>query len=262
VVSPAVAADLPGSAVVATQGQRYDFEVAAVASSFPALARGTERFVVLPWQALPARANTPVIPTGFLIAGDGFDRAAVRRTGDDGQRRYTTSGLITGKLPARQPSLLDRSAVRDELSRSSTNPLLVFGFSAGAAGGAGLGLLAIAFAVLAGARARGRVLSRLRTMGLSTPQWRGLLLVELAPLVGVAMLTGAAVGALLPLLLTPVLGLSAFTDGIPVRVRFEPTLVAGVFVLGVLALGVALAVEAIVNRRLRLGEVLRLGEES
>jgi putative ABC transport system permease protein len=76
------------------------------------------------------------------------------------------------------------------------------------------------------------------------------------------MLTGAAVGALLPLLLTPVLGLSAFTDGIPVRVRFEPTLVAGVFVLGVLALGVALAVEAIVNRRLRLGEVLRLGEES
>lgn len=85
---------------------------------------------------------------------------------------------------------------------------------------------------------------------------------ELAPLVGVSVLTGAVVGAALPLLLNPVLGLAAFTSGDPVRVAFEPGLVAGVVVLGAVALGLAVAVEALNNRRLRLGEVLRLGEES
>lgn len=43
---------------------------------------------------------------------------------------------------------------------------------------------------------------------------------------------------------------------------FEPGLVVAVFALGAVALGFAVAVEALNNRRLRLGEVLRLGEES
>ncbi|GAB3371977.1 hypothetical protein GCM10027452_31360 [Micromonospora halotolerans] len=125
-----------------------------------------------------------------------------------------------------------------------------------------LGLFALAIAVLAGARGRGQVQSRLRTMGLSRRQWRGLLLVELTPLVLVSVLTGAVVGALLPVLLTPVLGLSAFTGGMAVRARFEPGLVAGVLGLAVVALGFAVAVETLNNRRMRLGEALRLGEES
>ncbi|MEK8107379.1 hypothetical protein NKG94_23645 [Micromonospora sp. M12] len=58
------------------------------------------------------------------------------------------------------------------------------------------------------------------------------------------------------------LGLSAFTSGVPVQVAFEPSLVAAVLALGAFALGFAVAVEALNNRRLRLGEVLRLGEES
>ena len=51
-------------------------------------------------------------------------------------------------------------------------------------------MLAVAFAVLAGARARARVLSRLRTMGLSRRQARRLLVFELVPLVTVAVLAG------------------------------------------------------------------------
>lgn len=116
--------------------------------------------------------------------------------------------------------------------------------------------------MLAGARARGQVLSRLRTLGLSRRQWRALLLVELTPLVAVALLTGAVTGALLPLLLTPVLGLTAFTGGTPVRVAFSPGLVGAVLVVGAVALALAVTVETLNNRRLRLGEVLRLGEES
>lgn len=266
VVSPAVAADLAeqemtGSAFVAVQGRRYEFRVAATADSFPLVSRETQRFVVLPWQALPDGPREPV-PTGFLIGGDDLDAEALRLVGDEGQDRYQKTGTVTGGQRPRGVEVLTWEQARQQVGGSGANGVLVFAFAAGAAGATVLGLLAIAFTVLAGARSRGLVLSRLRTLGLSRRQWRGLLLVELAPLVGAAVLTGAVVGALLPLLLTPVLGLSAFTSGVPVRVAFEPGLVAAVVALGAVALGFAVAVETLNNRRLRLGEALRLGEES
>ncbi|WP_433286371.1 FtsX-like permease family protein [Micromonospora sp. CA-244673] len=244
------------------QGNRFPVRTAATVDEFALVDRGVTRFVVLPWPALPADALHPLAPTAFLLAGDRVDPAAVARVAVEGQERYQRTGVVVGGERPTQPTVTTRSAVRAELGGSGVNGLLVFGFTMGAAGGAALGLLALAFAVLAGARGRGQVLSRLRTMGLSRRQWRGLLLVELTPLVLVSVLTGAVVGALLPVLLTPVLGLPAFTGGVAVRARFEPGLVAGVLGLAVLALGFAVAVEALNNRRMRLGEVLRLGEES
>ncbi|MEV7987231.1 FtsX-like permease family protein [Micromonospora sp. NPDC085948] len=266
IVSPAVAADLTKagldrSAFISVQNQRYEFRVAGSEDSFPLLSANTDRFVILPWQALPARPTSPVA-TSLLVAGDRLDVEALRRAGDEGQLRYQQQGAVTGGQRPLGVVVDTRADVRRDLGAGGANGVLAFGFVAGAVGGSVLGLLAIAFIVLAGARARGQVLSRLRTLGLSRRQWRGLLLVELAPLVGVSVLTGALVGAVLPLLLNPVLGLSAFTSGMPVRVAFEPGLVAAVLALGVVALGFAVAVEALNNRRLRLGEVLRLGEES
>ncbi|MEW2427621.1 FtsX-like permease family protein [Micromonospora sp. NPDC047644] len=266
IVSPAVAADLAraglgDSAFISVQGQRYEFRVAGTADGFPMLAANANRFVILPWQALPTRNTTPV-PTSLLIAGNSLDAEALRVAGDQGQERYQRDGAVTGKERMIGVTVDTRADVRRDLGEGGANGVLAFGFVAGAVGGTVLGLLAIAFTVLAGARARGQVLSRLRTLGLSRRQWRGLLLVELTPLVAVSVLTGALVGAVLPLLLNPVLGLSAFTSGVPVRVAFEPSLVAAVLALGAVALGFAVAVEALNNRRLRLGEVLRLGEES
>ncbi|SCG17643.1 putative ABC transport system permease protein [Micromonospora echinofusca] len=266
VVSPTVAAELAdagltGSAFVSAQGQRYEFRVAERAESFPLLRADSARFVVLPWQALPRR-DYAAVPTGFLVAGDDLDAEALRRAGDAGQSRFQTGGTVAGREPPRGVEVLTYADTRRQVGEGGANGVLAFGFTAGAAGGTALGLLAIAFTVLAGARERGQVLSRLRTLGLSRRQWRGLLLVELAPLVGVSVLTGALVGTALPLLLNPVLGLSAFTDGVQVRVAFEPGLVAAVVALGALALGFAVAVEALNNRRMRLGEVLRLGEEN
>ncbi|SBT36914.1 FtsX-like permease family protein [Micromonospora auratinigra] len=271
-VSPALAAEFTAAGLadrdgrrpawLDVQGNRLPVRTAAVVAGFPLVDQGVDRFLVLPWPALPADAPNPLAPTGFVLAGDRVDPAAVARVVEEGQRRYQRAGTVNGGDRPRQPTVLTRSAVRAELGGSGVNGLLVFGFTIGAVGGGLLGLLALAFAVLAGARARGQVLSRLRTMGLSRGQWRGLLLVELTPLVLVSVLTGAVVGALLPVLLTPVLGLPAFTGGVAVPVRFEPGLVAGVLGLALLALGFAVAVEALNNRRLRLGEVLRLGEES
>ncbi|MGN9914840.1 FtsX-like permease family protein [Micromonospora palomenae] len=249
---------------VDVQGNRLPFRVAGTAEEFPLIPGGTGRFLVLPWPGLPANAPHPLAPTGFLLAaGDAaVDPAALGRVAEEGQTRYQTSGAVTGGKRPLPPQVTTWAAERERLGGSGVNGLLVFGFASGAAGGGVLGLLALAFAVLAGARGRAQVLSRLRTMGLSRRQWQGLLLVELAPLVVVSVLTGAVVGALLPVLLNPVLGLSAFTGGAPVTVRFEPGLVAGVLGLALLALAFAVAVEAVNNRRMRLGEVLRLGEES
>lgn len=271
-VSPTVAAELADAGLadaegrrpawLDVQGNRLPLRVAATVDGFALVDREATRFVVLPWPSLPTDAPHPLAPTGFVLAGPGADRAEVDRVAAEGQRRYLRIGTVENGDRARPPQVTSRAAVRAELGGSGVNGLLVFGFVLGAGGGAVLGLLGLAFAVLAGARSRGQVLSRLRTMGLSRRQWRGLLLVELTPLVLVSVLTGAVVGALLPLLLTPVLGLPAFTGGVTVRPAFEPGLVAGVSALALLALGFAITVEAVNNRRMRLGEVLRLGEES
>ncbi|MFG1951244.1 FtsX-like permease family protein [Micromonospora sp. NPDC048830] len=279
-VSPALAADLADvgldaaagrPAFVDVQGNRLPLRVAATVEGFPLVDRDTERFVVLPWPDVSGGPH-PLAPTGFVLAADPpaadaaraarIDEAALYRIAEEGQRRYQRLGAVTGGEPPLPPQVSTWSAHRAQLGGAGVNGVLVFGFATGAAGGAALGLLALAFVVLAGARDRGQALSRLRTMGLSRRQWRGLVLVELAPLVLVSVLTGALVGALLPVLLTPVLGLGAFTGGAPVPVRFEPGLVAAGLGLAVLALGFAIAVETLNNRRLRLGEVLRLGEES
>ncbi|MFJ1543139.1 FtsX-like permease family protein [Micromonospora chalcea] len=269
-VSPAVAEELADAGLAQgdrpawldVQGNRLPVRTAATVDEFSLVGNGVSRFVVLPWPALPADAPHQLAPTGFVLAGSGVDQAEVERVAHDGQRRYLRIGAVEAGNNARAPEVTTRSAVRADLGGTGVNGLLVFGFALGAGGGAVLGLLGLALAVLAGARSRGQVLSRLRTMGLSRRQWRGMLMVELTPLVLVSVLTGAVVGALLPLLLTPVLGLPAFTGGVDVRPRFEPGLVAGVSALAMLALGFAITVEAVNNRRMRLGEVLRLGEES
>ncbi|MBQ1056344.1 hypothetical protein KBX35_16260 [Micromonospora sp. C32] len=271
-VSPAVADELADAGLadaqgdrpawLDVQGNRLPVRTAATVDEFSLVGDGVARFVVLPWPTLPADAPHQLAPTGFVLAGAGVDAAEVDRVAREGQNRYLRIGGVGTGDKARAPEVTTRSAVRADLGGTGVNGLLVFGFALGAGGGAVLGLLGLALAVLAGARSRGQVLSRLRTMGLSRRQWRGMLMVELTPLVLVSVLTGAVVGALLPLLLTPVLGLPAFTGGVDVRPRFEPGLVAGVSALAMLALGFAITVEAVNNRRMRLGEVLRLGEES
>jgi putative ABC transport system permease protein len=179
--------------------------------------------------------------------------------GDEGQRALP--GSATGSLP--QPTAITtRAERRDATEGTGANQLLTFAFVVGTGGGVALALLAIGFTVLAEANSRGRALSRLRTMGLSARQGRRLLAYELVPLLGVAVLAGAAVGVMLPRLLGPSLGLDTFTAGMPARTHLDPLLVAGLLGLAVVAVAAAIGFESLVNRRMRLGEVLRLGEEN
>ncbi len=248
-------------ATVTASNLTLDVSTTAVVDAFPGLAVSTDRFVVVPWQALPDR--TDVDPNRVLVAGAGVDLDALRRAGDESQREYRRDVLgRSGDQPAQPTQVSTWAQHRRDLDRTGANDLLSFAFLTGAAGGTALALLAVGFAVLAGARARGQVLSRLRTMGLSARQGRRLLVVELVPAVGVAVLAGGLVGVLLPAALRPALGLDAFTGGVATRTLVDPALVGGALALVALALAVAVLAENVINRRLRLGTALRLGEET
>jgi putative ABC transport system permease protein len=258
VVSAGLTADFGRGGAALTRVGRFEFTVGAVAESFPGLGVGTGPFVVLPWQALPRSPSGVLAPNRFLLAGDGFDVDTLRQVGDGGQAAYaeTSSGA-----PSQPTEVTTRAELRDRLERTGANQVLTYAFVVGTAGTAVLALLAIGFTVLAQARTRGQALSRLRTMGLSGRQSRTLLVYELVPLVCAAVLAGALVGVLLPRLLGETLGLDVFTAGAAATIHFDPVLLAGLLALVVAALAVAVSFENVLNRRLRLGEVLRLGEE-
>ncbi|GAB7051756.1 FtsX-like permease family protein [Catenuloplanes indicus] len=265
VVSPSVAAEVGDGGATEVQGRRYAFRVAAVVDSLPGLDMGARAFIALPAAALPLPQNAEIVPNRFLIAGDGFSTAELTATGDQGQLDYfaTVFGRpVPDTQLERRATVVTWAGYRDVMESGGVNGVLSFTFAAGATGATLLALLAVGFTVLADAAGRGRTLSRLRTMGLSAGQGRGLLVYELLPLVAVAVLAGGAVGVALPQILGPALGLGGFTAGAPVRTHVDPVLVLGVPLLMVLALLLALLVESGLNRRMRLGEVLRLGEEN
>jgi putative ABC transport system permease protein len=198
-----------------------------------------ERWILVPRHALAE----PVGIDEFLVAGAGADPDAVRAaTGDDPDAVTLTS----------------RTGYRADLDASEFNRGLTLALVVGTAGAALGGLLAVGMALLVQGAVRGRSLSVLRTMGLSPRQARGLLLVELVPVTLLAVAAGAVAGALLPVLLAPSLGLARFTDGVPIPVGLDVR-TAGLLaaLLGVFVIGGAIA-EAAVNRRLGLGQVLRV----
>jgi len=244
-VSPAVAADVGAGGRTSIRSRGYEFTVAAVADKFPGVSSPSGRFIVLPLQALPD--PSVITADSFLVAGEGLSTAAL--------------GAAAGPGSATPVTVTTWADQRRDLDQTGANEVLSFTFTTGTVGATVLALLAVGFTVLAGARIRGQVLSRLRTLGLSGGQGRGLLVYELVPLVGIAVVAGGLVGVLLPRVIGPALGLSSFTSGAAVRTALDPLLVGAVLVLVVAALAAAVVVENVINRRMRLGEVLRVGEE-
>ncbi|MFC7533357.1 FtsX-like permease family protein [Actinoplanes sp. GCM10030250] len=263
-VSTRVAQRIGPRGTIDVQGRRYAFQVAAVSDTAPGFAAGVRDFLIVPLQALPVPATQPVVSNRVLVRGSGFDPAAVREAADAGQREYTKAVLgraIEDWQLAMPATVTTRDGYRADLDERGVDGVLSFTFAAGIVACAVLALLAVALTVLAGAPARGRTLSRLRTLGLSARQGRRLLVFELVPLIGVAVLVGSLVGIALPTLIGPALGLDDFTAGMPAVISVDPLLAAGVLIVAALAVAGALVVEDAANRRLGLGTVLRLGEE-
>jgi putative ABC transport system permease protein len=226
------------SVTVEIEHVQYPAEVVGDVAGLPDLVEG-ERWVLVPRQALPE--PTPI--DELLVGGRGLDAGALR-------------DAVGGESAAVEVTTL--AQWRAELEGFGFNQGLTIVFVVGTLGAAFGGVLAVGLALVVQAAARSRSLSLLRTMGLSSRQARGLLLIELTPATVLAVTAGAATGIALPVLLAPALGLTEFTGGAPIEVGLDPRTVA-LFagLLGVFVLGGAL-IEAAVNRRLGLGQVLRV----
>jgi len=253
-----------GEGYLIVQGHAVPLHVAAVADTFPGLGTDNTRFVVLPRPALAAATAGRLVPTAFALAGDDLDAPALQAVGDDAQRAWISDvrgHAYTGDL-THPTSVLTWAQARADLERGGVDRVLDYTFGIGLSAGLVLALLAVAFAVATGARGRGQALSRLRTMGLAPGQGRRLLAYELLPMVLLGALVGAAVGTTLPVLLGPALGLTAFSDGGAVTFSLDPMVPGLAFALVFVAVVLAMLVEAALNRRARLGAVLRVGGES
>jgi putative ABC transport system permease protein len=211
-------------------------------------------WVLVPAQAWPEpgteanatdRSVTQVAGYELLVAGAGADPEAVR-------------AAVAGLPEAGEVTVVSLAEVRAGLEESGFNAGLTLVLVVGTVGAAVGGVLAVALALVVQARVRGRTLSLLRTMGLSSRQARGLLLVEVLPPTALAVVVGAVTGAGLPVLFGAALGLDRFTGGVPVEFGVQPGAVAVLagIVLGLLVAGTM--VEAGINRVMGLGRALRV----
>lgn len=133
----------------------------------------------------------------------------------------------------------------------------------GIAASAVLSAVAVVVTLVLGARARRRILALLQTLGAPPSAGGRLLAWELAPVSVAALVVGAAFGAALPVLLSTVIDLRAFTSGaVPPAYVVDPVILAvtvgGFIAVTVLVTSVALAVA----RRARAAAVLRTVEDS
>jgi putative ABC transport system permease protein len=125
---------------------------------------------------------------------------------------------------------------------------------------AGYALLTVTLTLIAGARDRGRLLSVLRTLGLRRRSARLLLAAELAPLVVLAVVSGAAAGlALLPAT-APALDLRPYTGGqAEPALAVEPAQVLALAAATAVLVTVAAVATVLLDRRRQLGDALRVG---
>ncbi|NED93994.1 hypothetical protein G1H11_01530 [Phytoactinopolyspora alkaliphila] len=127
------------------------------------------------------------------------------------------------------------------------------------------GLLAaasITLTLILGAPARGRLLSVLRTLGITGRQAQGLVAWEMGPVALLALLFGVGLGAAVPGLVLSGVDLRPFTGGREQPgVEFDYGLVAAAVGAFIVLVAVVVGVAATISGRLRLGEVLRVGED-
>jgi putative ABC transport system permease protein len=231
-------------------GQRLAIRNAGTVASFPAQLSDAA-FVLVPADALSrvtGGGNTGSL--SVFVRGDHIDVAALRRNsalpelGVDG-----ASSVVTYRT------------THDAFTQGELGRLVGRGF--GASGGlvAFYGTLAVLVLLFAGAQARGRTASYLRTLGLSRRQAQLLALVEIAPTLFAACVGGWLLGLLLPGLLGPAIDLRPYTGGFPVT-HYSPDLSATVaLAVGVLVFaGLAVLIDSASAARRGLGSVLRIGD--
>lgn len=124
-----------------------------------------------------------------------------------------------------------------------------------------LAIIALLATVVGGARARGRALSMLRTLGMRQRLGWWLALAELGPLIVAAILGGIAAGIVVTVTLAPSIGLDVLTGGLTIpSTSISPGVFGALAMAGGALLGLGALADVVVHRRDKLSEVLRVGE--
>ncbi|MGH3381491.1 MAG: FtsX-like permease family protein [Actinoallomurus sp.] len=243
-------AHVPGLGLSTDYGQRITLRDAGTVAGFPSQPAGTD-FVLVPADALArATGGGDTGTVSIFLRGDHIDAAALRRN-------------------AARPGLDDAGAstvstyrmTHDAFTQGELGALVGRGFGATAVLVACYGTLAVLVILFAGAQARGRTVSYLRTLGLSRRQSQLLAFIELAPTLFAAAVAGWVLGLVLPGLLGPAIDLRPYTGGSPVT-HFVPDLAGAAALAGGLLIfaGLAVLIDAASAARRGLGGVLRIGD--
>lgn len=119
--------------------------------------------------------------------------------------------------------------------------------------------LTIVMTSVVNAPARNRLIALLRTLGFPPRRDGALMLWELGPITGAAVLAGTALGLVLPLVILGAIDLSAFTGGaMEPALALNPLLLLGLLVGFVVVVLVSVAGAVAAGRRQRLAAVLRM----
>ncbi|MDF9279232.1 hypothetical protein P4U43_15690, partial [Arthrobacter sp. EH-1B-1] len=119
--------------------------------------------------------------------------------------------------------------------------------------------LTIVMTSVVNAPARNRLIALLRTLGFPPRRDGALMLWELGPITGAAVLAGTALGLVLPLVILGAIDLSAFTGGaVEPALALNPLLLLGLLTAFLVVVLVSVAGAVAAGRRQRLAAVLRM----
>jgi putative ABC transport system permease protein len=153
-------------------------------------------------------------------------------------------------------------SVADELAGRPTAQGLVVALIAAIVLASLLTALAIVLTLVVGRPARDRLLPLLSTLGLGRRGEQALVAWEVGPVTVVAVVVGAALGAVLPFLVLQGIDLGAFTGGAAQpAVAYDPWLITAVLAGSVFVTVVAAAVASRIGGRVNAARAMRTEEE-
>ena len=199
-------------------------------------------FLFADLKSLSARLDEDLEPSTLLIVGAGADEATAELSDD-----FHTVISRSDWLSERQQLALVSGVHRIMLLAVGVAALLA--------------AVVLITTAVAGARARGRSLSLLRTMGVDRRFGWWLALSQLAPLVIASVIGGAISGVTILLVVGPALGLRILAGGVyDPSLRAEPATVVSIVGGMVALLVLTLIIDVLAHRRDQPSDVLRVGD--
>ncbi|MBB5791373.1 ABC transporter permease [Jiangella mangrovi] len=232
-----------GATGTLTLSEKLDAFVAGSAGPIPGLTTGN-RWMMADRGVLED-AGVRIIPPRLTLVdlSDGASAAAVADA--VGARIVTTPDSAMADL---------RGPVNDGTARAIVGAIALTGLLCAAA---------VVLTMVVGAPSRGRLLSQLRTLGLSGRQGEGLVVWEAAPVAAVSLVTGLLLGVGLPWAVLSGVDLRSLTGGGEQPAVHLPFGLLVAVTLGfVLVVAVAVVVAVLTGRRLAPASVLRMGDET